>query len=113
VVRGVTFPKHAQSGCPITSHSSFQKEGLHRDRSVTDRVGREELQQCQISGSHFILSGFNYDVLILKDKYNVLIVLMLYCKTLLLLLRWDTGRVRDRCGGMGRFRGGFKYGSAL
>jgi len=34
---------------------------------------------------------------------------MLYCKTLLLLLKWGTGRVRDRCGGMGGFRGGFKY----
>jgi len=33
---------------------------------------------------------------------------MLYCKSLLLLLRCDTGEVRDRCGGMGRFKGGFK-----
>jgi len=33
---------------------------------------------------------------------------MLYSKTLLLLLRSDTGKVRDRCGGMGRFKGGFK-----
>jgi len=32
-------------------------------------------------------------------------VFLLYCKTLLLLLRCDTGRVRDRCGGMGRFKG--------
>jgi len=31
--------------------------------------------------SHFILSGFKYYVLTLKNKYNVL-VLMLYCKTL-------------------------------
>jgi len=30
---------------------------------------------------------------------------MLYCKTLLLLLRCDTGEVRDRCGGMGWFKG--------
>ncbi len=35
-----------------------------------------------------------------KTKYNVL-----YCKTFLLLLRWDMGKVRDRFGGMGRFRG--------
>jgi len=49
--------------------------------------------------SHFILSGFKYYVLTLKKKYNVLIVLMLYCKT---------GKVRDRCGGMGRFKSGFK-----
>jgi len=27
-----------------------------------------------------------------KDKYNVLIVFILYC----LLLRWDMGKVRDR-----------------
>jgi len=39
---------------------------------------------------------------------TILIVLMLYCKSLLLLLRCDTGKVRDRCGGMGRFKGGFK-----
>ncbi len=43
-----------------------------------------------------------------KNKYNVLIVLILYCKTLLLLLRWDTGTVRDRFGGMGRFKGGLR-----
>ncbi len=29
------------------------------------------------------------------------IVFILYCKTLLLLLGWDTGKVRDRFGGMG------------
>ncbi len=29
---------------------------------------------------------------------------VLYCKTLLLLLRWDTGKVRDGFGGMGRFK---------
>jgi len=32
-------------------------------------------------------------------------VFLLYCKTLLLLLRCDRGKVRDRCGGMGRFEG--------
>ncbi len=36
--------------------------------------------------------------------YNV-VVFMLYCRTLLLLLRWDTGKVWDRFGGMGRFKG--------
>jgi len=46
---------------------------------------------------YFILSGFKYYVLTFKNKYNVLIVLMLYCKSLLVL--------RDRCGGMGRFKG--------
>jgi len=40
----------------------------------------------------------------LKNKYNALIVLMLYCKSLLLLLRCEKGKVRDRCGGMGRFK---------
>ncbi len=30
---------------------------------------------------------------------------MLYCKILLLLLRWDMGKVRDMFGGMGRFKG--------
>ncbi len=33
---------------------------------------------------------------------------ILYCKTLLLLLRWDTGKVRDRLSGMGRFNSGLK-----
>jgi len=38
---------------------------------------------------------FKYYVLTLKNKYNVRIVLMLHCKTLLLLLRvrLDTGVV--------------------
>ncbi len=30
---------------------------------------------------------------------------ILYCKTLLLLLRWDIVKVRDRFGGVGRFKG--------
>ncbi len=63
----------------------------------------------QVIQSRFILGGLNYYVLTsTKKKYNVLIVFMLYCKTLLLLLRWDTGKVRDRFGGMGRFKGGFR-----
>ncbi len=33
---------------------------------------------------------------------NVLIVVILYCETLLHF--WDTGKVRDRFGGMGRLR---------
>ncbi len=49
-----------------------------------------------------------YYVLTSKNKYNVLIVFILYCKTLLLLLRWDTGRVRDRFDGMGRLKSGFR-----
>ncbi len=28
-----------------------------------------------------------------KNKYNVLIVVILYCKTLLLLLWWDMGKL--------------------
>ncbi len=40
-----------------------------------------------------------------KNKYSVLIVFILYCKTLLLLLRWDKVKVRDRFGGVGRFKG--------
>lgn len=39
------------------------------------------------------------------NKYNVHIAFILYSKTLLLLLRWDTGMVRDRFGDMGRFKG--------
>ncbi len=35
--------------------------------------------------SHFILGGLNYYVLTSKNKYNVLIVFILYCKALLLL----------------------------
>ncbi len=37
-------------------------------------------------------------------KYNVLIVFILYCRSLLLLMKWDKGEVRDRFGGMGRLR---------
>jgi len=36
--------------------------------------------------THFILSGLKYYVVTSKNKYNVLLFL-LYCKTLLLLLR--------------------------
>ncbi len=43
-----------------------------------------------------------------KNKYNVLIMFILYCKTHLLLLRWDMGKVRNRFGGMGRFKGGLR-----
>ncbi len=43
-----------------------------------------------------------------KNKSNVLIVFILNCKTLLLLLRWDTGKVRDKFGGMGWFKGGLR-----
>ncbi len=32
-------------------------------------------------------------------------IFLLYCKTLLLLLRWDTVKVRDRFDGMVRFKG--------
>ncbi len=32
----------------------------------------------------------------------------LYCKTLLLLSRWDTAKVRDRFDGMDRFKGGLR-----
>ncbi len=31
-----------------------------------------------------------------KNKYNVLVMFILYCKTLLLLLSCETGKVRDR-----------------
>ncbi len=40
--------------------------------------------------------------------YNVLIVFIMYCKTLLLLLRWDTGEVRGRFDGMDGFKGGLR-----
>ncbi len=35
-------------------------------------------------------------------------MVILYFKTLLLLLRWDLDKVRDRLGNMGRFKGGFR-----
>ncbi len=41
-----------------------------------------------------------------KNKYNVLILVILYFKTILLLLRWDKVKVSHRCGGMGRFKCG-------
>ncbi len=53
-----------------------------------------------------MLGGHNYYVL--TSKNNVLSVFILYCKTLMLLLRWDTGKFRDRFGGMGRFKGGLR-----
>ncbi len=37
-----------------------------------------------------------------------LLCFILYCKTLLLLLKGDTGKVRDRFGSMGRFKGGLR-----
>ncbi len=40
------------------------------------------------------------------NKYNVIIVFILYRTFVLLLLRWDMGKVRDRFGGMGRFKVG-------
>jgi len=42
---------------------------------------------------HFLVTLYIIWVLtLLKNKYNVLIVFLLYCKTLFLLLRWDTGK---------------------
>ncbi len=53
-----------------------------------DRQSDGNNNKDKIISSHFILSGLNYYVLASKNKYNVLIVVILYCKTLLLLLRW-------------------------
>ncbi len=59
--------------------------------------------------SHFILGGLNCYVLTsTNNNYNVLIVFILYCKIVLLLLRWDIGKVRDRFGGIGRFKVGLR-----
>ncbi len=46
----------------------------------------------------------------LHKKISTMYLLCSYCieKTLLLLLRWDTGKVRDGFGGMGRFKGGLR-----
>ncbi len=56
---------------------------------------------CTISQNmYFILSGLK---LTSKIKNNVLIVVILHCKTLLLLLRWDTGKVRDRLSSISKF----------
>jgi len=41
-----------------------------------------------VDWSHFILGVYNY-----CDKDNIRIVFILYCKTLLLLFRWDKGTV--------------------
>jgi len=49
--------------------------------------------------SHFMLRVFKYFVLA-SIISNVFIVFILYCKTVLLPLRWDTGKVRDRFGWM-------------
>jgi len=51
--------------------------------------------------SHFILGVFN--------KYVLTSNTCSYCIAKhLLLLRWDMGKVRDRFGGMGRFKGGLR-----
>ncbi len=56
--------------------------------------------------SHFILSGLNYYVL---KKISTMYLLCSYCIAKhLLLLWWDTGKVKDRFGGMGRFKGGLR-----
>ncbi len=44
----------------------------------------------------------------LHQKISTMYLLCSYCKSLLLLLRWDTGEVSDRFGGMGRFKGGLR-----
>jgi len=44
--------------------------------------------------SHFLLSVFSY-YYVKKIIDNVFIVLMLYCKTILLLFSWVTGKIRD------------------
>ncbi len=59
---------------------------------------------CYNYRSYSILSGLTM-YLHPKKKGNVFIVFKLFCRSLLLLLRWDTGKVRDRFGGMGRFNG--------
>ncbi len=41
--------------------------------------------------SLFVLGGLSYYALTSLNKYNVLILFILNCKTLLLLLRWDKG----------------------
>ncbi len=51
---------------------------------------------------------FNYYVPASKNKCNARIVFVLCCKTLLLLLMWDTGTVRHWFGGVGRFKSGFR-----
>ncbi len=51
---------------------------------------------------------WSYCELTSKNKYNVLIVVILYFKSLLLLLRWDMFKFRGRFGGMGRFMGGLR-----
>jgi len=52
-----------------------------------------------VDWSHFILGVYNY-----CDKDNIRIVFILYCKTLLLLFRWDKGTVRHTFGSMCRFK---------
>ncbi len=47
-------------------------------------------------------------------KISALYLLCSYCIAKhLLLLRWDTGKVRDRFGGMGRFKGESTYNNVI
>ncbi len=56
--------------------------------------------------SFLCTGGLNYYVLTSKISTMNLLGFILYWKTLLLLLRWDMGKVRDRFCGMGRFKVG-------
>ncbi len=42
------------------------------------------------------------------DASTMYLLCSYYSAKLLLLLRWDTGKVKDRFGGMGRFKGGLR-----
>ncbi len=45
----------------------------------------------------------------LHQKISTMFLLCSYCiAKLLLLLRWDTGKVRDMFGGIGRFKSEFR-----
>ncbi len=82
---------------------------MYLDCTVMGDIATSQCKRKIILNSHKLkpfVGGLNYNVLKSKTKYNVLIVVILYCETLLLLLRWDMGKVRDRFGGMGRFKGG-------
>lgn len=67
-----------------------------------------KLDEEEMIWSHFTLDVFNYHVLTKEIINNVQCTLFMYCKTLVLLLRRDTAKVRDRCSGMVRFKDGLR-----
>ncbi len=85
---------------------TFSLRGLKSKQVQDFKCFGSMVQEKKIAAVAQVIIMLPYLCTYIKNMYSVLIVFILYCKTLLLPLRWDTGEVRDRFGGMGRFKGG-------